>query len=163
MSALFEQISEWIDRNLGEGAEDGRAKYVLIGVLALIIVVCLAMIVGSLAGPGPSRGAAREAHYWCVETNKEFVFKPGEIPVEEMMQMEMADPYSGVRIKNPETGKQTLILMTRCPSCQKHFVTEAQKKAEPGKFVDPSTLASPVCTHCNTDVHQWYRQRHKNR
>ena len=83
--------------------------------------------------------APGEMHFYDVVTGEEIVLDP-----KEMMKMQNPEGQGpeggppmmpdmmlgmpGMRMVNPKTGERTLIPMTRCPKCEKWFVTEEMKK-----------------------------------
>ncbi len=139
-----------------------RMQYVLAGTLVLIILVSLLSVI---LGLGEKSGASgmREMHFYCLETEKEFVLKPEDMrsdnPMMPDVMMGMEGPYA--RVMSPYTNERTAVPMTRCPNCEKWFVPEYYfEEPNPNQ---PLPLADIVCPYCGTNIAQWYREHRKRK
>lgn len=129
-----------------------KMQYILVGTLILIIIISLLSIFLA-GGKRGSQGRAEPPHFWCIETEKEFILKPEDFGPGMMPGM----GPGFVRVMSPYTNEKTGVPMMKCPECKKWFVSEmflnpqaAVSKPEPG---------SMVCTHCGTDIQKWYKDR----
>jgi|GEM_PF-2175311 len=193
MAGIFTIIGEKLGIRSSSGGVGGGDKfqYLLIGTIVLaIIVAMIAMITSLSGGPGSSK-APDEARFYDIETKEEFVFKPGSAssgemkyyfpdtdewvtvklntgkPGEPMMDptmgpmmmgpMMMGGP--GMKMPNPKTGKHTAVPMTKCPKCEKWFVAEYWLSDDP----QAAMTGRMKCTHCGTDIVEYYRQKRKRR
>jgi hypothetical protein len=96
-------------------------------------------------------------HFWDTEKQQEYTLTA------EGMEKHLKDGAmameTGELMYSPLTKKNTGVPMTLCPQCKKYFVPQAW--ANPEKGWDPD--ARPVCAHCGTDLHEWYRKQRLNR
>lgn len=90
----------------------------------------------------------------CLETGEIFELDPSR------MGPDMMGGMPGERIKNPKTGKNTCVMMLKCPACGKFFVPKYATATDPNAAMNGGPL---VCTECNTDINQWYRDHRKRR
>lgn len=144
---------EWIKEKSG----DDSMKYVLAGGLVLVIVIALVSTISEYTGGPNTPDAPSEYHFWDVEKQQEYTLKPEEM--EEHLEYGPMAMESGQLMWSPLTNDNTGVPMTRCPKCEKYFVP--QSWANPEEGWNPE--AKPVCTHCGTDLHEWYREQRRNR
>jgi hypothetical protein len=157
--SFFENLKEKIDEKLSSG---DSMQYIMAGTLILVIVIALGFVISSVFNGGPGAGEAVEARFYCLETGKEFTIDPADNP-----EMMMGDPMMGGRVTSPYTNEKTGVPMMRCPACEEYFVPEAWKQ-EPQPGQPPMMMMDPmgqqiVCPHCNTDIHEYYRQKARER
>jgi hypothetical protein len=147
-------IVDWIKEKSG----DDSMKYVLAGGLVLVIGIALFSTISEYTGGPEGVEPPSEYHFWDIEKQQEYTLTPEEMMKQEQeygpMAMEM-----GQMVHSPLTGENTGVPMTKCPKCEKYFVPQAW--ANPDEGWDPN--ARPVCTHCGTDLHEWYREQRRNR
>ena len=158
-----------IQRIVDKLTRGDKMQYILVGTLILIIIISLLSIFLAGGGKRGSRGRGEPPHFWCIETEKEFILKPEDIgPGMGPGMMPGMGPGMGPgfgRVMSPYTNERTGVPMTKCPECKKWFV--------PQMYLEPESVDGPmrpmggpgsmVCTHCNTDIHQWYKDRRKER
>jgi hypothetical protein len=142
-----------------------QAQYILGGALAAIILLSLGSVFIMMKGKTPTEPV--EQHGFCLETEKEFVIDPKNMPPGEMMPL---DDMMDVLIYSPYTQRRTAVRMTHCPNCQKWFVPECLQDAlERSESQSPmpmpleDTQTQRICPYCNTDIIQWYRDHRKRR
>lgn len=147
-----------IQRIVDKLTRGDKMQYILVGTLILIIIISLLSIFLA-GGKRGSRGRGEPPHFWCIETEKEFTLKPEDFRPEMMMD------FGGSRVISPYTNERTGVPMTKCPECKKWFVPQMylEPESEEGPMRPMGGPGSMVCTHCNTDIHQWYKDRRKER
>ena len=157
--SLKQKLEDLVDKlTTGE-----QMQYILAGTLILIIIISLLSVFLNLGGSN-SPNHPSEMHFYCLETGKEFIFKPGEQKDSHgMMEPEMMGP-GGMRVISPYTNERTAVPMTRCPNCEKWFVPEYYLSEE---YQDNPMMMGPqgelVCPHCGTNIIKWYREKRKKR
>lgn len=157
--SLMEKLEDFVDRiTTGE-----QMQYVLAGTLILIIIISLSTVIMNLTGSSRTH-EIKEMHFYCLETDKEFVVKPEDLyKNENMMEPEMMGPM-GMYMMSPYTNERTAVPMTLCPNCKKYFVPEYYLQEhyddEAYYMMDQGNL---ICPHCKTDIIQWYRDHRKRR
>ena len=129
----------------------GQSQVVTIAVLCVIIAAAVGLSIYMMTRGGkPEDKEGFRLHYWCIETQKAYEIDPLTLPEETAMRvLEWHDTTA--RLKNPDTGKDTLVMMWECPSCHKPFMPDALKT---GQSVAPGTF-SAVCPHCQTDFNKY--------
>ena len=68
-----------ISEMLADAGKD-KQKYVIIGVLVLIIAGAVVGIVSMTGDSRPDLSAERTRRFWCLETQEEFAFTPDNMP-----------------------------------------------------------------------------------
>lgn len=99
----------------------------------------------------------REFHFYCLETNKEFV-----LSVDDLQKEMNAEANPDGKVLSPYSKKRTGVPMTLCPNCKKYFVPPYFREKKDGEPITPIET-NLICPHCNTDVIQWYRNHRKMR
>ncbi|MBN1941724.1 MAG: hypothetical protein JW849_00360 [Phycisphaerae bacterium] len=142
-----------------------QMQYVLSGTLILIILISLFSVIMNLTGGGEHGGPPSERHFYCLETEKEFVLTPEQMREsgDDMMGGGIG-PMGLMRVISPYTNERTGVPMTRCPNCKKWFLPEYLRYEPEDEdayyMMDSHDL---ICTHCGTDVIQWWREHRKKR
>jgi hypothetical protein len=161
--SIAEKVFDFVDSFHEKLSGSKNFRNLLAGVLGLIIIFSLLTVYYSV-GKKPQRlTGPTELHYFCLDSEKEFVIKPDFSKPETMM--EQMDPMGGMLAMSPYTNQRTAVPMTQCPECKKWFVPEYLKTMDPRKGT-PATqmgMGKQVCPFCQTDILDWYRRHRKKR
>ena len=157
-------IQKIIDK-LTSGA---KMQYILIGTLGLVIVISLLSVILGIGGKRKINSKLRDVHFFCMETEKEFVLTPEDI--EKMMEgrREAGAPSTigmgpDMFVESPYTNQKTGVPMKVCPNCKKYFVIESIKAMYYEETLTKKQMKT-VCPHCGTNLLEWYKKnRKKNR
>lgn len=146
-------------RNLGKldlGAKG--TEYAVAGALVVVIVAALVFVGTQIwSCDGGTDGGGGENRVKCVECKEEWV-----IQIEDAMvfnrEMEMGGPPVGADCeKCGKTG--CVFLMKRCPECKKYYLSK--QITDPDAFVKGGR--KEICPHCDTDLHQWFKDHPRRR
>ncbi len=121
--------------------------------------------------PAPAAAPATAPAATSKPADGGFVFKPNGMYIKcletgeifELDQSKMGPDMMGMpgqKIKNPKTGKNTCVMMMKCPACGKYFVPKYATESDPNAMMAGGPL---ICTECKTDINQWYRDHRKKR
>jgi len=140
-------------------------EYVFAGALALIIISSLVLTIYHVGGDKTGSGG-RIIRLECQSCGHQFELTP-----KEMMEKNSAGP-GGMPAPGMVPGmamsldcpsckiESSAIPMTRCPACEKYYVSEASKYPE---AYMSGQMPPDICPHCNTDRIQWYHDKAKSR
>jgi hypothetical protein len=158
--SIAEKIFNFADKINEKLSTSKNTRYLLTVALALIIALSLLSVYSSVVKKSRKPTGPTELHYFCLETEKEFVVKPDFSKQDAMMQN---DPF-GMGAISPYTNRRTAVPMSQCPSCKKWFVPEIYKTWSPQQGLPPPhNRDKQICPYCQTDILDWYRQNRKKR
>ena len=144
----------------------GKMEYLFGAGLAIVILGSVVIMVWNLWG-GPSGGgdSPKEIHMLCLNPScgKETVYKLEDMTPENGGPMMGMTPYPGMdpnmMPKCKHCQQPSLLMMRHCPNCKKFFATDAMKQ----QFMNYESMGAPLqeekCTHCGTDVLQYWRDK----
>ena len=145
-----------------------KMQYILIGTLVLVIVISL--ISGIMGTGGKRRGnyKPRDMHFFCMETEKEFVLTPENI--KKMIESKrkvgtpMPDMMGGADmfVESPYTNQKTGVPMKECPNCKKYYVP-GYIKAMYHEETPTKKQMKTVCPHCGTNFQEWHKKNRKKK
>lgn len=141
--------------------------------VALGIVIVAAIVIAIMQFTGPEQHAAignDVYHFQCESCGHEFqVDREQELKIADAaMKNNEALPQDCGRApamprtcKNPSCGlKDKARLQHYCPSCEKWYLPNPAL-GDPSAFVSTAEMPKDICTNCNTDVQEWYKQHVK--
>ena len=148
-----------------------KMQYILIGTLVLVIVISL--ISGIMGTGGKRRGnyKPRDMHFFCMETEKEFVLTPEDIKKmtkEKEGERDNKVPMMGsamgldMFVESPYTNQKTGVTMRECPNCKKYYVPE-HIKAMYFEEAPTEEQMRTVCPHCGTNPREWNKKNRKKK
>ncbi|MCK4602803.1 MAG: hypothetical protein KAU28_10080 [Phycisphaerae bacterium] len=142
------------------GAGGGRKiEFLLGGALAVIIIGSLLLIIWPMVTGGPWPSKDRTYRFECQKCLHQF-----EMSMEDLDRREAEPsmaPMGVYMLDCPKCGgKNSALVMSKCPNCQKWYVLSRDKSPMQER---PEDIGN-VCPHCKTDVDEWrYQRRKKNR
>ncbi len=157
-------IQKIIDK-LTSGA---KMQYILIGTLGLVIVISLLSVILGIGGKRKINSELKDMHFFCMETEKEFVLTPEDIKkMIEGKREAGAPPILGMMgpemfVESPYTNQKTGVLMKECPNCKKYFVPESIKATYYEETLTKKQMKT-VCPHCGTNLLEWYKKNRKKK
>ncbi len=154
-----------------------KMQYILIGTLGLVIVISLIPIILGIGGKRRVNYEPKDMHFFCMETEKEFVLTPDDIKKLVKKKEDGQDamgpmgPMMGpgmmgfdMFVESPYTNKKTGVAMRECPnpSCKKYYVPE-HIKAMYYEEAPTKEQMQTVCPHCRTNLREWYKKNRKKK
>ena len=151
-----------------------KMQYILLGTLGLVIVISLISVISGFTGKKKIKYEPKDMHFFCLETEKEFVLTPDEVikvaKNKEGGQDElgpMMGPGPGTMgfdmfIESPYTKKKTAVAMRECPNCKKYYVP-GHIKAMYNEEALTKKQRQAVCPHCGTNLRKWFKNKQKKK
>jgi hypothetical protein len=143
----------------------GRAPYVVMAGLLVVIVASVALTVWALFG-GPRAAPSRQVevvralYFKCARCGHEFEMTPKEFD-DFLTALRARDRASASLVHCPKCGgRHSCAIMTRCPQCGKRYVPYGVENAVKMARGEPTPAGTAdVCPHCKTDIAEYWRRR----